>query len=109
MTHRASCAAYAALFDTMYYGEFTIPELIEASGMCESTVRKFILAMRHRNMLHVVAYDNDNQGRLTRKVYKLGAGKDVPRPPPRRTKKQIFAINNIRQSGNMFAQLIKTG
>jgi len=71
MVHRASSAAYAALFDELLSGPSTVIELIQASGMHENTVRKFVRAMYNRKALKTVGLENDKAGRARRKIHAL--------------------------------------
>jgi len=71
MVHRASSAAYAALFSELIAGPSTVVDMINACGMHENTIRKFIAAMYRIDALQTVALEKDKQGRMSRKVHAL--------------------------------------
>ncbi len=82
MAHRASSAAYAALFAELIAGPSTVPEMIGATGMHENTIRKFVRAMYNTKAFIHIGTDNDRRGRPTVKIHALKGWHKMPKVIP---------------------------
>ena len=66
-------------------GPASVFDLMEESGLCYSTVQRFVHALRYQRVVHVARWDRDPMGRPTRACYSVGdkpdaARKTKPRP-----------------------------
>lgn len=66
-------------------GPSSVFDLMEESGLCYSTAQRFVHALRHQRVIHVVRWDRDTRGRLTRACYSFGDKADAPRKPKPRS------------------------
>lgn len=78
---------YARLIDVLITTGGSTEELAEASGLHVATIYRYIKALRElkaENPRHkkcrIIGWSPDDRGYLTRPVYKLQSGHDVPRP-----------------------------
>lgn len=71
---------YANVIDLLMHEGACIRDLIEETGMSHTTLRKFVLCLKRRELLYVRGWAPDSIGRMVLPVYKLGRGKNVPKP-----------------------------
>jgi hypothetical protein len=76
--HIAVAKMIAALVDAPQ----TSYDLIEASGLCHTTIRGYVRMLRKEGVLHVAAWEPDASGRMSLRAYMLGKGRDVRKPLP---------------------------
>ena len=80
---RVNAIAIAELMVGLQDGCHTMLELAELSGLSILTVRNYCKQLHKRGAIHVADWREDAKGGRTLKVYELGPGKDMPKPPPR--------------------------
>lgn len=111
--HLSNTTAYAAVVEALVRGGGTVPELSEASGLALNTTRKFIRALRSRDLVRVILWKRDAWGRHTIAVWGWGWGADTKRPPSmtpaersarhRRKKREVSAVRSLdRCAGDAF-------
>ncbi len=61
-------------------GVYTAFELAEETGLGIRTIRPYLTAMHKVGVIHITEWTEDAIGHRSMKVYKLGPGKDVPKP-----------------------------
>jgi len=83
--HLSNTTAYAAVVEALVYGGGTVPELHETSGLALNTTRKFIRALRSRDLVRVILWKRDAWGRHTIAVYAWGSPRYDAKRPPRLT------------------------
>jgi len=107
-THLSNTTAYAAVVESLVRGGGTVPELSEISGLALNTTRKFIRALRSRDLVRVILWKRDAWGRHTIAVWGWGnAVYDAKRPPRmtptersarhRRKKREMPALQQGRE------------
>lgn len=79
---KLSAMTYAIVLKLLARGEYTMYELAEKSGLHYATVIDYTQALRKVGMIHITDWLPDSRGHYSLKVYKLGQGRDVPRPAP---------------------------
>lgn len=77
---RVNAITNAQLLSKVSEGVFTTNQLSEETGLCIRTIRNYLSAMHKVGVLHIIDWEEDSGGRRSLKVYKLGAGKDMPKP-----------------------------
>jgi hypothetical protein len=77
---RVNAITNAQLLSKVSEGVFTTHQLSEETGLCIRTIRNYLSAMHKVGVLHITDWEEDTGGRRSLKVYKLGAGKDMPKP-----------------------------
>lgn len=93
--HLAQAAALAAFFEALINGESTVFELHYETGLAMNTIRKLLMIMKRRKLIHIASWSQDSVGRFTLAVYKLGDKRDAKRPP-RQTATQRSAARRER-------------
>jgi DNA-binding IclR family transcriptional regulator len=78
---RPSHIAVAKMVAALLEGA-TSADITEASGLSHATTRGYLRMLRKEGAVHVSSWEPDHSGRLSLRVYKLGAGKDARRPRP---------------------------
>lgn len=105
--HLANAAAYAGFFECLINGSSNVFEIHAESGLHLNTIRKLVLIMRRRGLVHVSAWSMDGQGRYTLAVYALGNKPDAIRPKKKtptersakhRVTKRRLRLQNLGQS-----------
>jgi hypothetical protein len=84
-THLSNTTAYAAVVESLVRGGGTVPELSEISGLALNTTRKFIRALRSRELVRVILWKRDAWGRHTIAVWGWGSAVYDAKRPPRMT------------------------
>lgn len=82
MKHGASRVGHlciAEMIAALQDGPKTVTELSELSGLTKYTVRRYVIAMRKKRVVHVAAWEEDSAGRITAPCYRLGKGADAKR------------------------------
>lgn len=69
----------AKMLKALTEGDQTVEDLVEVSGLCDVTVRAYVLTFRKEKAIHVSGWDVDRRGRVTRPAYSIGEKKDVVR------------------------------
>ena len=70
----------AQLVSNLLDGDLTCAELAEVTGLHSVTVLEYCRELYRARAVHIVRWEADARGYSTVKVYKLGRGKDAPRP-----------------------------
>lgn len=68
--------------ECMLDGAMTCIEIAEHTGLHRLTVGRLQLALHRRGAAHICGWGPDSIGRLVQPLYKVGRGKDRPRPAP---------------------------
>lgn len=68
--------------ECMLDGAMTCAEIAEHTGLHRLTVGRVQYAMHQRGVTHICGWGPDSMGRLVQPLYKIGRGRDVPRPAP---------------------------
>jgi predicted ArsR family transcriptional regulator len=92
---RVNAIAIAEMLKAAQEGVYTAYELSEISGLSINTVRGYINVFHKNGLVHISDWEEDPRGNRTRKVFKLGKGKDMPKP------KQTMAEVNRRYREKM--------
>lgn len=78
---------YARFIDILLSPGGTVDEIVEYTGFSESTVLRYIKALRElpviktqRKKCRIIGWAPDARGYHTRAIYALQPGRDVPRP-----------------------------
>jgi predicted ArsR family transcriptional regulator len=77
---RVNAIAIAEMLKAAQEGIYTAYELVEKTGLTINTVRGYMNVFHKAGIVHVCDWEEDSRGNRTRKVYKLGAGKDMKKP-----------------------------
>lgn len=77
---RVNAIAIAEMLKAAQEGIYTSYELVEITGLNLNTVRGYMNVFHKAGIIHICDWEEDARGNRTRKVYKLGAGKDVKKP-----------------------------
>ncbi len=77
---RVNAIAIAEMLKAAQDGIYTAFELVEMTGLSINTVRGYMNVFHKAGVIHVCDWEEDIRGNRTRKVYKLGKGKDMPKP-----------------------------
>jgi hypothetical protein len=107
-THLSNTTAYAAVVEALVRTGGTTQEFSDASGLATNTTRKFIRALRNRQLVRVALWRQDGLGRYTIAVWGWGSAPDTKRPPrmtptqrsarQRMRKREMSALQQGRQS-----------
>lgn len=96
-THLSNTTAYAAVVEALEKGGGTTQEFSDSSGLALNTTRKFIRALRNRNLVRVVLWRQDTMGRYTIAVWGWGRPTYDAKRPPRMTSTERSARRRMRQ------------
>lgn len=96
-THLSNTTAYAAVIEALEKGGGTTQEFSDSSGLARNTTRKFIRALRNRNLVRVVLWRQDTMGRYTIAVWGWGRPTYDAKRPPRMTSTERSARRRMRQ------------
>lgn len=58
----------------------TTHELVEVSGLCLVTVRRYVLTLHSEGVAYIEHWEQDRRGTYTTPAYRLGCHKDAVRP-----------------------------
>jgi hypothetical protein len=75
-------AAYAAFFEILVNDGGSVFDFMEETGLHRNTVRKLLMVMRNRKLIHIASWTQDSAGRWVLPVYALGNKPDKKRPAP---------------------------
>lgn len=78
--HLLHVSGWAILIEGLIAGESTAHELAEESGVRLHTIRKVVNIMNRRGTIHICGWAKDKLDRAIIPIYKVGPGKNVPRP-----------------------------
>lgn len=84
----------AKMLRALLDGPASVFDLMEESGLCYSTVQRFVYALRYQRVVHVARWDRDTMGRPTRACYSFGDKPNVRRP--KKPRSQIVREYNAR-------------
>ncbi len=85
----------AKVISALLDGPCSVPELMGQSGLSSNTVHEYMRALRKEGVVHIGAWEKDATGRESLRIFKFGAGKDVPRT--RKSKAQIARECRMRK------------
>lgn len=74
--------AIAILIKRLAEGGLDYAELVETTGLHKQTIYGICKALRNIGWIHVEMWAENARGAFTYPVYRLGPGKDAPRPKP---------------------------
>ena len=77
---RVNAIAIAEMLKAAQEGVYTSWELVDITGLTINTVRGYMNVFHKAGVIHVCDWEEDARGNRTRKVYKLGSGKDAKKP-----------------------------
>lgn len=90
--HIAIGKMLAALLD----GPQSVEELVEASGLCSTTVRHYVLTFRKLKAVRIAEWQPDRRNRLTVPAYAIGKGRDAVR--------KVARIDNAARMRSYYAR-----
>jgi hypothetical protein len=96
-THLSNTTAYAAVVEALVRTGGTAQELSDTSGLATNTTRKFIRALRNRELVRVALWRQDTMGRYTIAVWGWGSPLYDAKRPPRMTPTQRSARQRMRK------------
>lgn len=77
---RPSHIAISKMVAAMVSGPQSIEDLVEASGLCVTTVRHYVLTLRKEKAVRVAEWQADRRGHLSVAGYAMGNRPDAPKP-----------------------------
>lgn len=77
---KLNAVMFAMMLEELLSGPCTAQDIADYTGMSLLTVQRTLRAMYRRKVLHVAAWERDVAGRMTVRVFGLGAGKDAKAP-----------------------------
>ena len=96
----------AKLIALLVEGIFTIPEVTEETGLSYCVALRYVRELHRVGVVHIAGWGQASDGRLTLRIFKLGRGKDTPRPARVSVKERSQKYRNKLQAiklNNMFA------
>lgn len=119
MRVRVNAIALSNLLIGLQDASNTCHDLAELTGLRIGTVRHYLNIMHAKGIIHICDWNEDAKGGRTLKVFTLGSGTDMPKPPPKgpaaacakyRAKMKQAALVNIVSSyrSSTTAQGVKT-
>ncbi len=88
------------LVGALLEGPQTVYDLVEATGLCDVTIRHYVKAWRKQKLLRVAEWHLDGRNRFTLAAYTFGKVKDAARPKPRRDNATRMRAYRTRQLMN---------
>ena len=79
MKRKVSAIIYAKLMACFLDGANKY-DIVEETGLHPHTVAEYIAALHKEHVIHIVNWTRENKSTLWIPAYRLGAGKDKPRP-----------------------------
>lgn len=76
---RLGSLSIAKVMRALLDGPCSVTELEEISGLSNHTLHDYMRALRKEHAAHICGWEEDATGRESIRIFKLGAGKDVPR------------------------------
>lgn len=98
--HKVNALTFAILVKLLYEGTRTCYELAEETGLHKLTVYDWTRIMHEQGVLHICMWEGE--GRSSMRIFKMGPGKDAPRPT--KTREQIAADYRARQKAKQLLQ-----
>ena len=92
---RVNALSFAKLIGLLMEG-YTCHELVRETGLAFTTIYHYTRAMHKEGVVHISGWEEDAAGRITRKVYKLGPGKDAK--PKLKSKAEINRAQQQRRA-----------
>lgn len=74
---RVGHVAIAKMIAAMSKTPATVEDIVQASGLCDVTVRAYVLTFRKEKAIRVAEWHLDARGRQSRPAYLLGGGPDA--------------------------------
>ncbi len=96
-THLSNTTAYAAVDEALVRTGGTTQEFSDTSGLAANTTRKFIRALRNRELVRVALWRQDTMGRYTIAVWGWGSPLYDAKRPPRMTSTQRSARRRMKK------------
>jgi hypothetical protein len=93
----SNTTAYAAVVEALVRTGGTTQEFSDASGLAANTTRKFIRALRNRQLVRVALWRQDTLGRYTIAVWGWGSPLYDAKRPPRMTPTQRSARQRMKK------------
>jgi hypothetical protein len=79
---KLNAVMFSMLLEELMAGPATAQEIAEYTGMSVLTVQRTLRVMHRRGVIHIKSWGRDIRGAWTLRAWKLGEGKDAPKPPP---------------------------
>lgn len=98
--HKVNALTFSILVKLLYEGTRTCYELAEDTGLHVLTVYDWTREMHRQGIIHICMWEGE--GRSSVRIFKMGPGKDAPRPIKDRSR--IHAEYRARQKA---AQLLQ--
>ena len=96
-THLSNTTAYAAVVEALVRTGGATQELSDTSGLAANTTRKFIRALRNRELVRVALWRQDTMGRYTIAVWGWGSPLYDAKRPPRMTSTERSARRRMKK------------
>lgn len=96
-TYLSNTTAYAAVVEALVRTGGTTQEFSDTSGLALNTTRKFVRALRNRQLIRVALWRQDTMGRYTIAVWGWGSPLYDAKRPPRLTPTQRSARRRMRK------------
>jgi hypothetical protein len=82
--HKVNAMSFAIMCKLLMEGTRTCAELAEDTGLHVLTIYDWVRELHRQGVLHVCMWEGE--GRSSMRVFKLGPGKDAPRPTKPRSR-----------------------
>lgn len=100
--HKVNAMTFSILVKLLYEGTRTCYELAEETGLHKLTVYDWTREMHRQGVIHICMWEGE--GRSSMRVFKMGPGKDAPRPV--KTREQISADYKARRKAMKLNHLL---
>ena len=98
--HKVNALTFSILVKLLYEGTRTCYELAEETGLHQLTVYDWVREMHRQGIIHICMWEGE--GRSSMRIFKMGPGKDAPRPIKERSR--IHAEYRARQKAKTLLQ-----
>ena len=98
--HKVNALTFSILVKLLYDGTRTCYELAEETGLHQLTVYDWVREMHRQGIIHICMWEGE--GRSSMRIFKMGPGKDAPRPIKERSR--IHAEYRARQKAKTLLQ-----
>jgi hypothetical protein len=91
--HKVNALSFAIMCKLLQEGTRTCYELAEETGLHKLTIYDWTRELHKQGVIHICMWEGE--GRSSMRIFKMGPGKDAPRPT--KSKAQISAERRARQ------------
>ena len=92
--HKVNAMTFSIMVKLLYEGTRTCYELAEETGLHQLTIYDWTREMHRQGVIHICMWEGE--GRSSMRIFKMGPGKDAPRPV--KTRAQSYAEYKARQN-----------